>query len=80
MDPIEAKAVRHIFDPTSGIHIGSIKPNLDHSEGTSGLNSLIKTVIALENLIIPPNIKFNKPKSSIPYRQCGLSVPTEAIN
>lgn len=30
------------------------KPNFGHSEGASGLTSIIKTVLALENKIIPP--------------------------
>lgn len=52
-DPIEAIAVARVFGE-SGIYIGSIKPNLGHSEGASGLASLIKCVLALENRIIPP--------------------------
>jgi hypothetical protein len=45
----------------AGIYIGSVKPNLGHGEGSSGLTSVIKSVLALEHKIIPPNIKFNKP-------------------
>lgn len=33
------------------IHFGSVKPNLGHSEGASGLASLIETVVALKNRI-----------------------------
>lgn len=45
----------------SGIYIGSVKPNLGHSEGASGLTSVIKSILALEHRMIPPNIKFNNP-------------------
>lgn len=38
-----------------------MKPNTGHSEGASGLTSLIKAILALENKTIPPNIKFSKP-------------------
>lgn len=38
-----------------------VKPNMGHSEGASGLTSLIKAVLALENKMIPPNIKFKTP-------------------
>ncbi len=38
-----------------------VKPNVGHSEGASGLTSLIKAVLALEHEIIPPNIKFDSP-------------------
>jgi len=38
-----------------------VKPNLGHSEGSSGITSVIKSVLALEHKTIPPNIKFSKP-------------------
>lgn len=44
-----------------GVYIGSIKPNLGHSEGSAGISSLIKAVLALEQQSIPPNIKFENP-------------------
>ncbi|CAG7923142.1 unnamed protein product [Penicillium olsonii] len=77
-DPIEARAVGRVFGPSGGIQIGSVKPNFGHSEGASGLTSMIKSVLALENRIIPPNIKFNEPNPSIPWALNGLSVPTES--
>ncbi|OJI87738.1 hypothetical protein ASPTUDRAFT_61784 [Aspergillus tubingensis CBS 134.48] len=78
-DPIEAKAVGRVFGPTGGVQIGSVKANLGHSEGASGLTSLVKAVMALENRVIPPNIKVNKPNPNIPWVSCGLSVPTEPM-
>ena len=45
----------------AGVYIGSVKPNLGHSEGSSGITSVIKSVLALEHKTIPPNIKFGKP-------------------
>ncbi|KAJ5652341.1 Acyl transferase/acyl hydrolase/lysophospholipase [Penicillium longicatenatum] len=79
-DPIETRAVGRVFGPSGGVQIGSVKPNLGHSEGASGLTSLIKSVLALEHRIIPPNIKFNEPNPDIPWDTCGLSVPTEATS
>ncbi|KAF5548576.1 polyketide synthase [Fusarium phyllophilum] len=76
-DPIETRAVGRVFGPAGGVMIGSVKPNLGHSEGASGLTSLIKAVLALENRTIPPNIKFDEPNPDIPWDACGLSVPTE---
>ncbi|KAK4443906.1 KR domain-protein [Podospora aff. communis PSN243] len=74
-DPIETSAVGSVFGD-SGVYIGSVKPNLGHSEGSSGLSSIIKCVMALENNIIPPNIKFNHPNPKIPFDQYKLVVPT----
>lgn len=59
-DPLEATAVANVFGE-KGVYIGSVKPNLGHSEGASGLTSVIKSVLALENKTIPPNIKFTNP-------------------
>lgn len=44
-----------------GVYIGSVKPNVGHSEGCSGITSVIKAVLALEHRMIPPNIKFQEP-------------------
>ncbi|KAI0474816.1 phenolpthiocerol synthesis polyketide synthase ppsA [Xylaria cf. heliscus] len=78
-DPEEAKAVASVFGNKGGVYIGSVKPNLGHSEGASGITSLLKCVMALENKTIPPNIKFEKPNPNIPFAEGGLRVPTDAV-
>ncbi|KAK3688033.1 hypothetical protein B0T22DRAFT_425418 [Podospora appendiculata] len=78
-DPIEATAVANVFGEHGGVYIGSVKPNMGHSEGASGLTSLIKCILALENKVIPPNIKFDKPNPKIPFDQGRLQVPTDSI-
>ncbi|GAB7347261.1 hypothetical protein MBLNU459_g3352t2 [Dothideomycetes sp. NU459] len=75
-DPVEVNAVARVFGD-SGVFIGSIKPNLGHSEGASGLSSLIKAVLALEHRTIPPNIKFSSPNPKIPFVERKLTVPVE---
>ena len=61
----------------SGIHITSVKPNVGHTEGASGLVSLIKAVMSLEHRTIPPNIKFNSPNPKIPFKEAKLTFPVE---
>lgn len=75
-DPRETDAVAEIFGPTGGIHIGSVKPNLGHSEAASGLTSIMKAVMALEHKTLPPNIKLTAPNPAIKWDQ-GLVVPLE---
>ncbi|WPH04990.1 polyketide synthase [Acrodontium crateriforme] len=77
-DPIEVNAVARVFGDT-GVFIGSVKPNLGHSEGASGLTSLMKAVLALEHQTIPPNIKFTSPNPKIPFEERNLTVPLEPI-
>ncbi|KAK0732344.1 hypothetical protein B0T21DRAFT_412523 [Apiosordaria backusii] len=74
-DPIETTAIANIFYE-KGVYIGSVKPNLGHAEGASGLTGVIKSVLALEHKVIPPNIKFDKPNPKIPFEK-GLRVPVE---
>ncbi|KNG85249.1 putative polyketide synthase [Aspergillus nomiae NRRL 13137] len=77
-DPIEARAVARVFGD-KGVYIGSVKPNLGHTEAASGLVSLLKMVKALEHRIIPPNIKFTSPNPNIPFVDSKLTVPTEPL-
>lgn len=44
-----------------GVYIGSVKPNIGHGEGASGLSSIMKMTLALEHKTIPPNINFKNP-------------------
>ncbi|EFE44178.1 polyketide synthase, putative [Trichophyton verrucosum HKI 0517] len=64
-DVAELTAVAKAFGE-KGIYIGSVKPNVGHSEGASGLTSIIKATLALENKIIPPNINFKTPNPKEP--------------
>ncbi|KAI0010191.1 fatty acid synthase S-acetyltransferase [Xylariaceae sp. FL0662B] len=77
-DPLECNAIARIFGGNeSGLYIGSVKPNVGHTEGASGLVSIIKMVLALENRTIPPNIRFTSPNPKIPFKEARLTVPTE---
>ncbi|MAD84620.1 MAG: hypothetical protein CL912_16800 [Deltaproteobacteria bacterium] len=40
---------------------------MGHSEGASGLSSIIKMTLALEKKIIPPNINFTIPNPKSKY-------------
>ncbi|OLN97381.1 Lovastatin diketide synthase LovF 1 [Colletotrichum chlorophyti] len=77
-DPLEVGAIANIWGD-HGIYIGSVKPNIGHGEGASGLSSLIKMVLALENSTIPPNINFKTPNPRIPWDKAKLKVPTEPL-
>ncbi|KAK0370311.1 KR domain-containing protein [Colletotrichum limetticola] len=77
-DPLETRAIAKVFGD-SGVHIGSCKPNIGHSEGASGITSLIKSIMALEHRTIPPNIKFDHPNPKIPFEEKNLTVPVEPI-
>lgn len=75
-DPLEIAAVARAFG-THGVYIGSLKPNLGHSEGASGVSSTIKAMLALEHRLIPPNINFTEGNPRIPFKEHKLTVPVE---
>lgn len=77
-DPLEASAVARVFG-NHGIYIGSVKPNLGHSEGASGITSVIKSMISLEKRLILPNINFSNPNKKIPFDKYKISVPTDTL-
>ncbi|KAI3321506.1 acyl transferase domain-containing protein [Xylariaceae sp. AK1471] len=77
-DTAETKAIAQVFSG-AGVYIGSIKANVGHSGGPSGLTSLIKGVLALENEVIPPQIKFTTPNPNIPFAEGKLIVLVEKL-
>ncbi|KAI1774978.1 putative FSP1 [Hypoxylon cercidicola] len=80
-DPIEARAIAAIFQPerppNEPLLIGSVKTNVGHTETTSGLASIIKTVLAIEKGMIPPSINFEKPNPKLALEDWRLKVATE---
>ncbi|GJC96323.1 KR domain-containing protein [Colletotrichum higginsianum] len=77
-DPIEMRSVANVFG-RDGIVVGSVKPNVGHSEGAAGLTGLIKAVLSLEHNVIPPNIFFNTPNPLIPWKAAQLRVPVDPV-
>ncbi|UNI19406.1 Type I Iterative PKS [Purpureocillium takamizusanense] len=61
-DPIEAQAIGTAFSAhrsvLSPLYIGSVKANIGHLGGCSGLAGVIKTILVLENGVIPPIAGF----------------------
>ncbi|KAF7113795.1 hypothetical protein CNMCM5793_004850 [Aspergillus hiratsukae] len=76
-DTAETSVVTKIFG-RDGIHIGAVKPNVGHSEGASGITSVIKCVLALEHRVIPPNAFYEQPNPSISFEKGKLHVPVKA--
>lgn len=77
-DPIEMSAIYEVFASSRArddpLIVGSIKTNIGHLEGASGLAGLIKAVLCLEKGVIPPNINFEKPNNQIPLEEWNLKV------
>ncbi|KAK8102456.1 hypothetical protein PG984_015602 [Apiospora sp. TS-2023a] len=79
-DPIEAEAVSLALDgPSRGapILIGSVKSNLGHSEAASGISSVIKATLMLENSLIPATVGVRQLNPKIRAKEWNVDVVTQ---
>ncbi|RAL04853.1 type I polyketide synthase [Aspergillus ibericus CBS 121593] len=60
--------------------MGSVKDNIGHLEGASGLVGIIKAIYILESGKIPPQVWFEKPNPRIQLQEWNLAVPTELMD
>ena len=81
-DPREARAIGAVFAPNRKhpLHVGSVKTNIGHLEGASGLAGIIKTTLSLEAGKILPNMLFQNPNPNIDFKQWKITVPTKVID
>jgi acyl transferase domain-containing protein len=78
-DPLELEAIARVFGDNRDTYIASVKANVGHGEGASGITSLIKAVLALEHRIIPPQVNFSTPNPRIPFQKSRLVVPLSPV-
>lgn len=81
-DPRETRAIGAVFSPnrTQPLVVGSVKTNIGHLEGASGLAALIKATLSLERGKIPANMHFNNPNPSIAFDDWKIKVPTKMMD
>jgi|688.fasta_scaffold22354_3 acyl transferase domain-containing protein/thioesterase domain-containing protein len=77
-DALEMKALGSIVgknrDLDNPCRVGCVKTNIGHTEAASGMAGLIKTALSLYHRQIPPNLHFQEPSPSIPFKELGLKV------
>ncbi|KAL3449661.1 hypothetical protein BJX65DRAFT_305685 [Aspergillus insuetus] len=83
-DAAEVTSIKAVFAGDAGqrdspLYLGSIKANIGHSESTSGLAGVIKTVLALEKGVIPPLAELEQLKPVlVPLLEgSGILIPKE---
>ena len=80
-DPIECSALHEVFGPShlnQKLVIGSVKSNIGHLESCAALAGIVKTVMSLENALIPGQMHYEKPNPRIPLD--SLMVTTKLMN
>ncbi|GBM39324.1 Fatty acid synthase [Araneus ventricosus] len=79
-DKIELNAIAEVFckNRSKPLLVGAVKSNIGHTEASSGICGVIKSILAFEYESIPPNIKFEVPNPNTPALLDGkLVVVTE---
>jgi len=63
-DPQEVKSIYNAYcdlpNRTHPLPLGAVKSNTGHTEGASGVLSIIKVLIAFENQCIPKNLNLKQ--------------------
>ena len=81
-DAIEVEALRRAFGAAGGgpvrCALGSVKTNVGNLDAASGIAALIKTVLAVQNGIIPANLYFANPNPDLGLTPGGFWVPAKA--
>jgi acyl transferase domain-containing protein len=75
-DPFEAEAIHTAFQRKldNPLYIGTLKASIGHLEAGAGIAAMIKSVLVLENGILPPNAGFERHNPAIPVEDWSLRV------
>jgi acyl transferase domain-containing protein/acyl carrier protein len=80
-DPVELAALTTAFrastDRRRFCAIGSVKTNIGHLDPAAGVAGLIKTVLALENRLLPPSLHFERANPQADFVDGPFFVNTE---
>lgn len=79
-DPMELSAISTTLglarEPGQGpLYVGSIKSNIGHTEGCSGLAGVIKSVLCLEKGMLVPNAGFENLNPKLKLKDWNLALP-----
>ncbi|KAL9091407.1 MAG: hypothetical protein Q9165_004793 [Trypethelium subeluteriae] len=80
-DPVEIQAFGRTFgaaSPGKKVLIGSVKSNIGHLEGSSGLASILKSVLMIEKALFFPNADFEEENTRYPPSKHNLQEYTLA--
>ncbi|KAL2203502.1 hypothetical protein CC79DRAFT_1294463 [Sarocladium strictum] len=82
-DPIEMKAIGNVFRTSRSaeepLYVGSLKTNIGHLEGSSGLAGIVKCIVSMEKGVIPPHALFEELNPDIDAEFYNTAIPLKAI-
>ncbi|CAF3372207.1 unnamed protein product, partial [Rotaria sp. Silwood2] len=81
-DPIETNTLGKFFNRSqfdSLLLFGSIKSNIGHTEGASGVDGLIKVALCMKYRMIPPQMHFKQLNPQIKAKQYNLHIVQHTV-
>jgi len=82
-DATEMKALTNalsgVIPAGTKIPVGSVKANVGHTLETAGLASMVKTVLAMQHGVIPPQINIEQLNQKIDWDQAPFYVPLQPL-
>ena len=83
-DAIEMSATAAVYgrdrETERPLLIGSVKTNVGHLECAAAIAGLIKTVLAMNQGVIPKHLNFHNPNPEIDWERLPVQVTTEAMD
>ena len=82
-DPVELRALARAYGrstPSYGRFVGSVKANIGHCDVAGGLFALVKTSMALENRVVPPQIYVTTPTTKHDWSDGSLRITDVPID
>ena len=80
-DPIEVRALTEVFRRATQekgfCGLGSVKPNIGHSNIAAGMAGLMKAALSLQNRQLTPTINFTTPNPAMKLEETPFYVNTE---
>ncbi|NLI82598.1 MAG: SDR family NAD(P)-dependent oxidoreductase [Deltaproteobacteria bacterium] len=73
----EVHAIRAVFPADKPTLLSAFKSQIGHTLGSSGLNSLVRGLLAMEAGVIPPTINYDTPDPRLGLEDSRLRVVTE---
>ena len=81
-DPVELAALGEVLGVSRPserpLHVGSVKTNIGHTEGASGIAGFIKLALCLDRGVLPRSLHFERPSPAVDWRRLRLLVQSEA--
>ncbi len=80
-DPIEVNAAAAVYgegrEMDQPLLLGSVKSNLGHTEWAAGVTALIKTVLSMNQGLIPKHLHFEDPNPHVDWDNLPIKVTTD---